>query len=128
MGYVDSLANGLFQTVANGRTVFFPFGQLGRGYEVPSGSDGDWLRQQYMAWVVTALIMALGSLIWAGYLAFLVCFFVWVVLYTTWALFAVRGLRTRSFSFGDLHDRGFQPLGDRLRLHAGHAPPDVSDP
>jgi hypothetical protein len=101
MGYVDSLANGLFQTMANGRTVFFPFGQLGRGYEVPSGSDGDWLRQQYMAWVVTALIMALGSLIWAGYLAFLVSFVVWTVLYTTWALCAVRGLQpsNEKFSF-----------------------------
>jgi hypothetical protein len=92
MGYFDTLANSLFQTMTNGRTVFFPFGQLGRGYEVPSGSDGDWLRQQYMAWVVTAVIMAFGSLLWAGYLAFFVCFVVWAVLYSTWARLAVRGL------------------------------------
>jgi hypothetical protein len=101
MGYFDPPRHGLFQTMADGHTVFFPFGQLGRGYEVPSGPFGEVLHHRYKAWCVTALIMGLGSLIWAGFLAFVVSCVVWAVLYTTWALCAVRGLQpsNEKFSF-----------------------------
>jgi hypothetical protein len=101
MGYFDTSDHGLFQTMADGHTVYFPFGQLGRGYQVPYGPVGESLHQQYKAWLFTALIMGLGSLIWAGYLAFLVSFVVWAVLYSSWALYMVRYLQpsNEKFSF-----------------------------
>jgi hypothetical protein len=99
VSYLDTPGGALFQTVADGRTVFFPFAQMGRGYEVPSGPVGESLRRQYRAWLVTALIMGLGSLIWAGYLAFLVCFVVWVALYSSWARYTVRSLQPSNEKF-----------------------------
>lgn len=90
---------GLFQIMADGRTVFFPFGRLGRGYELDPGPDGERLRRGYSAWYVACIIMVAAAVPWAGYLGALAAGLMWVVLYTAWAFYAVRRLKPSDEKF-----------------------------
>jgi hypothetical protein len=99
MDDISTSAGPLFRTMADGRTVFFPFGRWGRGYELNPGPQSEKLRRWYSASYAAAFTMAAGALALAGYLGVLIAFVVWIALYTAWAFYAVRGLKPSDEKF-----------------------------
>jgi hypothetical protein len=93
MGYFDTLVGGWFKTTADGRTLFFPFGALGRGYEVGPEIDCANLRFQVMAWTVGGIIGVIGALELLGNFAGLVAAAALLALYDGWVWYLTRGMR-----------------------------------
>jgi hypothetical protein len=93
MGYFDALVSGSFKTTADGRTVFFPFGALGRGYEVGSEHDYASLRWQVKAWIIGGIIWAVGALELLGNVPGLIAAAALLALYCTWTGYLTRGMR-----------------------------------
>ncbi len=99
---LDKLSSGYFQTGRDGRTLFYPWGALGRGYVVASEKDEARLRRQiniYMG-VMLGLLLALGMAnryAMAGVVAVLT-----VVFYYVWSRYYLT--------------RGLQPTDERMRL------------
>jgi hypothetical protein len=93
MGYFDTLDSGSFKTAADGRTLFFPFGVFGRGYEVATERDCASLRWQVKAWLIGGIISAVGALELLGNGPGLVAGAALIALYHGWAWYVIRGMR-----------------------------------
>jgi hypothetical protein len=93
MGYFDALVSGSFKTTADGRAVFFPFGVLGRGYEVGSERDHASLRFKVKAWIIGGIIWAVGMLELLGTVPGLIAAAALLALYCTWTGYLTRGMR-----------------------------------
>jgi hypothetical protein len=108
MGYFDALTSSAFKTTADGRTLFYPFGVLGRGYEVVSETDRARLRWQTKAWVIFGLVIALAA-VNLEFRAGLIVIAAWMVAYLVWTFYALRGTRQSDVKF---------PLLERIEAQA----------
>jgi hypothetical protein len=52
MGFLDRLVNGGFKTTEDGRKLFFPHGNLGRGYIIPSEVEFQRLQKWIRAFII----------------------------------------------------------------------------
>jgi hypothetical protein len=59
MGYFDALANGLFKGAPNGRVIFYPWGALGRGYELPTEEKHREIRQFVKRYFIVFLVLVI---------------------------------------------------------------------
>ena len=66
MGYFDALTSGAFKTTPEGRRLFFPWGAMGRGYEIGPEQDYETLRRRIKLWTIVGLVLILAALPTAG--------------------------------------------------------------
>jgi hypothetical protein len=92
MGYFDFLTSSSFKTTTDGRTLFFPFGAAGPGYEVGPDMDGASLRRQVKAWFIGGLIWGVGAVELLGIPTGLVAASAVVALYYGWAWYLTRAM------------------------------------
>jgi len=69
MGYFNDLADGCFKTSRDGKTLFYPWGWLGRGYVVPSAKISERLRRQMRVWMKVVFPLMLLTLTSVGTIA-----------------------------------------------------------
>ena len=106
MGYFDGLAAASFKRDREGRPLFFPWGVLGRGYELPDEGEHQRVRKVLIricqAALLLAVLLPITTRLWvpaALALPFLGLYFVWVRRTT-------RGLRPspERLTFGEAHE------------------------
>ncbi len=93
MGYFDALTSSSFKTTEDGQQLFFPWGTLGRGYNIPSEQEFKRLRRQIKAYMVVSLPLIIAVVIWKGILGGVVLIPILTVPYVFWAQFQCRRLR-----------------------------------
>ncbi len=93
MGYFDALTSSSFKTTEDGQQLFFPWGILGRGYNIPSEQEFERLRRQIKAYMVVSLPLIIAVITWKGILGGVVLFPILTVPYVFWAQFQCRRLR-----------------------------------
>ena len=92
MGYFDTLASGSFKTTDDGRKLFFPLGALGRGYTISSEKDFERLRKSVKSYLIVALLLMLGSILFMGPLGGLIILPFLLVPYELWVYTQCRHL------------------------------------
>ena len=95
MGFFDSaiMKSTTFKTTADGRRVFFPWGRMGRSYEVESEQDYQTLQQRITLWVLVASALTVGVIKWQGFLAGGIVAVVMLAFYVGWMRYLLPGLR-----------------------------------
>src|ERR1700680_138244 len=93
MGYFDALTSSAFKTTPDGRKLFFPWGAMGRGYEIGPEQDYETLRWRIKLWIIVAL-----GLMWAasqllGFLASFIVTAAMLAFYLGWMWYLLRSLR-----------------------------------
>src|SRR5687767_9421400 len=92
-GYFNALTSGAFKVTPDGRRLFFPWGVLGRGYEIPSESDYQRLHRLMKIYVVASLVLIIAPIA-AGYmLTGLAMSMVLVAFFVAWTPYLLRGLK-----------------------------------
>ena len=61
MNFIDSLTAGSFKLANDGRTLFFPWGSMGRGYIVPSERHVAKIRWALRMFIVFGFVILLGT-------------------------------------------------------------------
>jgi hypothetical protein len=61
MGFLDELNSTPIKTMPDGRRMFFPYGNWGRGYVIPTQEDEVRLRRLIGIYTIVALAVALGA-------------------------------------------------------------------
>ena len=61
MGFLDELNSTPIKTMPDGQRMFFPYGNWGRGYIIPTQEDYDRLRRLIGIYTVVALALRLGA-------------------------------------------------------------------
>jgi len=102
MGYFDALTSGAFKTAQDGRRLFFPWGVLGSGYELPSEQDYERLRRWVKGYMIVSLVLIIALGMLNAYLVGGIVVVLLMASYAVWAQMVVRGL---------------QPSGERLSMH-----------
>ncbi len=88
------LSSGYFQKGRDGRTLFYPWGALGRGYVVASQRDEDRLRRDLKVYLGGMLALLLGAGMLKQYVAGAVIAAVGLIFYYTWVrYYLTRGLK-----------------------------------
>jgi hypothetical protein len=84
MGYFDALTSSSFKTTDDGRRLFFPWGTLGRGYDIPSEEELERLRRHVKAYMVVSLPLIIVAVTWKGFLGGVALMPVLIVPYVLW--------------------------------------------
>jgi hypothetical protein len=84
MGYFDGLVSGSFKQDDTGRTLFFPYGFLGKGKLSPSDDAAQSLKSSLKIYYMIALPVIIVVSIAAGFLVSLAAAAVLMVLYEIW--------------------------------------------
>ena len=80
MGYFDSLFDGFFKTDSKGKSSFYPWGFLGKGYILPDAKTKQKVLGIITYYFISSLILMLGVGVfwdWLFALALLPIFFMW---------------------------------------------------
>lgn len=93
MGYFDALTSSAFKTTPDGRKLFFPWGALGRGYEIGPEQDYETLRRRIKLWTIVGLALILVTSQLLGFLASFIVTAAMLALYLGWMQFLLRSLR-----------------------------------
>lgn len=93
MGYFDGLADGSFKRTDDGRIIFYPWGILGSGYEIPTDESYREIRQYVKRYLIVSLPLVIALFIFAGWLFAFVALPILFLAY----LFKIRNL-TREFT------------------------------
>ena len=93
MGYFDALTSGAFKTTPEGRRLFFPWGALGRGYEIGPEQDYETLRRRIKLWTIVGLVLILAALQLLGFLAGFIVSAAMIAFYCGWMRYVLRNLR-----------------------------------
>ncbi len=72
MGYFDALTSSAFKTTPDGRKLFFPWGPLGRGYEIEPTQNYETLRRRIKIWTIFGLVLILVTNNFRGFLTGLI--------------------------------------------------------
>lgn len=96
MGYFDGLVSGAFKKDAEGNTVFYPWGIMGKGYILRTVAEEEKLRGalklNYMIILPAIIIIQITVGAWLNF----VLIPVYVILFTLWVHHATKGME-RSF-------------------------------
>jgi hypothetical protein len=93
MGYFDALTSRAFKTTPDGRRLFLPWGELGRGYEIGPEQDYETLRRRIKLWIIVGLVLTLVAGQLVGFLAGFVVTAAMIAFYCGWMRYVLRGLR-----------------------------------
>jgi hypothetical protein len=93
MGYFDALTSGAFKTTPDGRRLFFPWGALGRGYEIGPEQDYETLRRRIKLWTIVGLVLILVACQVLGFLAGFVVTAAMIAFYCGWMRYVLPSLR-----------------------------------
>ena len=93
MGYFDALTSSAFKTTPDGRKLFFPWGALGRGYEIGPEQDYETLRRRIKLWIVVGLVLILVASQLLGFLAGFIAAAAMIAFYFGWMRYVLRSLR-----------------------------------
>jgi len=94
MGYFDNLFDGIFKTDSKGKSFFYPWGVLGKGYILPDAKTKQKIRNVIINYCIISLVLMLGVGVfwdWLFALALVPMFFIWY--YFTYSKFT-NDLRT----------------------------------
>jgi len=83
MGYFDALANGVFKRTSSGKMAFYPWGKLGRGYEIQTDEQYKKIRGYIVRYYMIVLPIAVGAAVFLNWLAFVVLPFA-IIPYILW--------------------------------------------
>jgi hypothetical protein len=113
MGYLDSFADPLFKTDAEGRTVFFPNGKLARGRIVPDAATAEDLRKTVKYGTPVLIVVAVAAVIGIGTLVGIGVAIVLGLLFQLYLRWRVSGLPVSdaSLTFGEVRQRQADALG-----------------
>jgi hypothetical protein len=93
MGYFDALTSGAFKTTPDGRRLFFPWGAMGRGYEIGPEQDYETLRRRIKLWTIVGLVLILVACQVLGFFAGFVVTAAMIAFYCGWMQYVLRSLR-----------------------------------
>ena len=93
MGYFDALTSSAFKTTPDGRRLFFPWGALGRGYEIGPEQDYETLRRRIKLWTIVGLVLILAASQVLGFLAGFIAAAAMIAFYFGWMRYVLRSLR-----------------------------------
>jgi hypothetical protein len=93
MGYFDALGSSAFKTGQDGRKLFFPWGVLGRCYIIDSDQGYDRLRRLIKGYTIVSMVLIVGSLSLAGYLASFVITGLTIGFYSIWMPYLLGDLK-----------------------------------
>jgi hypothetical protein len=93
MGYFDALTSSAFKTTPDGRRLFFPWGALGRGYEIGPEQDYETLRRRIKLWTIVGLVLILVASQLLGFIAGFIAAAAMIAFYCGWMGYLLRGLR-----------------------------------
>jgi hypothetical protein len=93
MGYFDALTSGAFKTTPDGRRLFFPWGAMGRGYEIGPEQDYETLRRRIKLWTIVGLVLILVACQVLGFLAGFIAAAAMIAFYCGWMRYVLRSLR-----------------------------------
>jgi hypothetical protein len=113
MGYLDSFADPLFKTDADGRTVFFPSGKLGRGRIVPDAATALRLRNAVKYGMPVMILLAVVAVTGLSLPIGLAVAVAIGILFQVYMQFQVRGLAYSDarLTFGEVRQRQADALG-----------------
>jgi hypothetical protein len=113
MGYLDSFADPLFKTDAEGRIVFFPNGKLGRGRIVPDAATALKLHNTVKYATPLLILVAVAAVIGLGTLVGIAVAVVIGLLYQLYLRSRVSGLPYSdvALTFGEVRQRQADALG-----------------
>ena len=83
MGYVDALARGAFKRTASGKIAFYPWGKVGRGYEIQTDEQYDEIHRFIVRYYIVVLPITAGAAVLLKWFALAVVPFV-AVPYVLW--------------------------------------------
>ena len=61
MGYFDALARGAFKSTASGKIAFYPWGKVGKGYEIQTDEQYDEIYRFIVRYYAVVLPVAIGA-------------------------------------------------------------------
>lgn len=93
MGYFDALTSSAFKTTPDGRRLFFPWGALGRGYEIGPEQDYETLRGRIKLWAIVGLVLILAASQGLGFLAGFIAAAAMIAFYFGWMRYVLRSMR-----------------------------------
>jgi hypothetical protein len=82
-----------FKITADGRRIFFPWGRLGRSYEVESEEDYKTLRWRINLCTGIGLALMSAAVGLSGFLAMLIVMAVWIAFYAAWMWYLLPTLK-----------------------------------
>jgi hypothetical protein len=82
-----------FKITADGRRIFFPWGKLGRSYEVESEEDYNTLRQRINIYTGIGLVLISAAIGLSGFLAAFIGLAVWTAFYAAWMRYLLPTLK-----------------------------------
>ena len=71
MGYFDALASGAFKRTTSGKMAFYPWGKVGKGYEIPTEAQYREIHRFIVRYYMTVLPVATGAAIFLKWIALL---------------------------------------------------------
>ena len=72
MGYLDALAQGAFKRTSSGKMAFYPWGKIGRGYEIQTDEQYDEIHRFIVRYYIIVLPIAIGAAVILKWFAFAV--------------------------------------------------------
>lgn len=92
-GYFNALASSSFKVTADGRKLFFPWGVLGGGYDIPSEQDYERLQRQIKVYTIAAMVLVIAPIAIRYFLTGFVIAALLMLFYVLWVPYLVRGLK-----------------------------------
>jgi hypothetical protein len=93
MRYFNALTDAYFKTDKDGRTVFFPWGFLGRGYTLASDEETQRLRRQIKSYIIVSMVLVVAVMVPLGLLSGLAVGVPFVLFYLVWMFYLLRRLQ-----------------------------------
>jgi len=93
MGYFEGLTSGCFKITPDGRRLFFPWGILGSGYAIASEEGYGRLRQQVKSYLISGMVLIIGSLLFGGYALEIATAAFLIALYLAWMCYLLPRLK-----------------------------------
>ena len=83
MGYFDALANGAFKRTTSGKMAFYPWGKIGKGYEIQTDEQYEQIHGFIVRYYMMVLPIAIGAGVFLKWFALVVVPFA-AVPYVLW--------------------------------------------
>jgi len=71
LGYFDALASGAFKRTTSGKMAFYPWGKVGKGYEIPTEAQHREIHRFIVRYYMVVLPVATGAAIFLKWIALL---------------------------------------------------------
>jgi hypothetical protein len=91
MSFFDEMGKSYFKSAQDGKTLFFPWGRLGRGYVVASREEYEQMHRRLGILTTTWWVLVVVTFFWNYGLGF-IAFDLGVALYAAWVLYRVHSL------------------------------------